>query len=105
LNLYDTDQRFKSNSLFDGLTGSITDDRQYSLIKTTLTRFYPLIKIGLSSFGSFANLLFVFTIVSDLSLFVALSISLIIAPCVGFYGYVHIRNYIKETEQKHRTWC
>ncbi len=93
MNLYDTDQRFKSNSLFDGLTGSITDDRQYSLIKTTLTRFYPLIKIGLSSFGSFANLLFVFTIVSDLSLFVDLPIALIIAPCVGFYARSYSKLY------------
>lgn len=94
--VYIIDYNYKSQlnykCLFDGLTGHITGDRQYSMSKVTLatfTAFYPMMKIGLFCFGSLANLLFAFEIASELSFTASLPIALVISPCVGFY----VRSY------------
>jgi hypothetical protein len=58
-----------------------------------------MIKIGLFSFGSLANLLFAFEIASDLSFTVSLPIALIIAPCVGFYARSYPKSYKQEISQ------
>lgn len=99
---YHYNSKINYTCLFDGLTGHITGDRQYSLIKVTiatLTGFYPMIKIGIFSFASLANLLFAFEIASDLSFTVTLPIALIIAPCVGFYARSYPKLYKREISQ------
>jgi len=97
---YKSDVHF--TCLFDGLTGHIVGDRQYSALKVsvaTLAGFYPLIKLGLFSFGTFANLLFAFEIASDLSSGVSLPIALVVAPCVGFYARSYPKLYKKELSE------
>jgi len=65
----------------------------------TFTGFYPMIKIGIFSFASLANLLFAFEIASDLSFTVTLPIALIIAPCVGFYARSYPKLYKRDISQ------
>lgn len=88
--------------LFDGLTGHIAGDRQYSALKVTfaaLIGFYPMIKLGLFSFGTLANLLFAFEVASDLSLTASLPIAAIVAPCIGLYARSYPKLYKKELSQ------
>jgi hypothetical protein len=88
--------------LFDGLTGQIAGDRQYSTIKITLATLialYSMIIIGVFCVGSFTDLLFAFEITSHLSFAVALPIALIVAPCVGFYASSYPKLYKKEISQ------
>ncbi|CAF3490524.1 unnamed protein product [Rotaria sp. Silwood1] len=88
--------------LLDGLTGHITGDRQYSIIKVTLATFigfYPMIKIGLFCIGSFTNFLFAFEIASDLSFTASLPIAMIVAPCVGLYARSYPKLYKQEISQ------
>ncbi|CAF4001415.1 unnamed protein product, partial [Rotaria sp. Silwood2] len=99
---YNYKSQIKYTCLFDGLTGHIAGDRQYSIIKVTLATFmgfYPMIKIGLFCIGSFANLLFAFEIASDLSFSVSLPIAMIVAPCVGFYAHSFPKLYKQEIRQ------
>ncbi|CAF1254441.1 unnamed protein product [Rotaria sordida] len=88
--------------LFDGLTGHITGDRQYSIIKVTLATFiglYPMLKIGLFCIGSLVDLLFAFEIASDLSFSVSLPIAMIVAPFVGVYARLYPKLYKKDLSQ------
>ncbi|UJR20523.1 hypothetical protein I4U23_023651 [Adineta vaga] len=99
---YTYDSKFIYTCLFDGVTGHITGDRQFSTIKVmlaTLATFYPMLKIGIFSFGTLANLLFAFEIASDLSFIVCLPIAAIVAPCVGLYARSYAKNYKQELSQ------
>jgi hypothetical protein len=104
--VYIIDYHYKSHlnytCLFDGVTGHITGDRQYSTVKVTLATFmafYPMIKIGLFCLGSLTDLLFAFELASNLSVSVSLPIALLVAPCVGFYASSYPKSYKKEISQ------
>ena len=87
--------KFLYTCLLDGVTGHIAGDRQFSAVKVTLASFlsfYPIVKIGVFSFGTLANLLFAFEIVSDLTFIGCLPMAVIIAPCIGLY----VRSYPKQ---------
>jgi hypothetical protein len=65
----------------------------------TFMVFHPMVKFGIFSFASLANLLFAFEIAADLSLTVTLPIALVIAPCVGFYARSYPKLYKREISQ------
>lgn len=88
--------------LFDGITGLITGDRQYSPVKVTvaaLTAFYPMLTIGVFSISSMVDLLFAFELASALSFTVSLPLALIVAPCLGFYARSYPQLYRKELSE------
>ena len=92
----------KYTCLFDGITGSITGDRQYSAKKVTLLTlalFYPLLKIGVFAFASLADFLFAFEVASELSFVVSLPLALVVAPCLGLYARSYPRRYREELSQ------
>jgi len=80
----------------DGVTGFISGDRQFSFSKVTLATFigfYPSIKVALFAFGSMVDLLLAFEIADDFTFSAALPLSLIVAPCVGFYARSYPKSY------------
>lgn len=88
---------------FDGLTGCITGDRQYSFAKVTLATlvgFYPIAKFGLFAFGSLANLLFAFEIIEDFTFISSLPVALIVAPCLGAYARSYPASYRRSLSQE-----
>ncbi|CAF3997948.1 unnamed protein product [Adineta steineri] len=103
---YKYDSQLMYTCLFDGVTGHITGDRQFSAIKVTLASlvaFYPMIKIGLFSFGTLVDFLFAFEIASELSFSVALPMAFIIAPLVGFYARSYPKSYKKQISSEQWT--
>ena len=99
---YNYNSRDTFTCFFDGVTGHITGDRQFSMVKVTLatlTAFYPLLKIGIFSFGTVASFLFAFEIASELSFVGTLPIALIVAPCVGLYASSYPKLYKQELSQ------
>lgn len=104
--IYVLNYRYKSKfyytCLCDGVTGHISGDRQFSLTKVTaatFTAFYPMVKLGIFSFASVANLLFAFELASEITFTVLLPMALVIAPCVGFYARSYPKLYKKEISQ------
>lgn len=58
-----------------------------------------MVKLGIFSFASVANLLFAFELAADITFVVLLPMALVIAPCVGFYARSYPKLYKQEISQ------
>ena len=94
---YGSDEKF--TCLVDGVTGRVTGDRQYSLVKVTLISligFYPLALTTLASVGSLIDPSVGIALASLLSFTNSIPIALIVAPLLGLFA----RSYPKLYRQR-----
>jgi len=89
--------------LVDGVTGQVTGDRQYSMVKVTLATligFYPMALIALISLGSFIDPSVGIALASLLTFNTSIPIACILAPLVGLYAKTYPKLYRQRINQQ-----